>query len=638
MLVIIPLGGLGTRFSNEGYSLPKPLINVMGKPIIEWLLDSLSLNTKDNVKVLIPYNNSLFSYNFEATIKKKYPELDILFLCLKENTGGAAETLLKILENYEMKNDEDDCVISLDGDNFYSVDILKLWNCKNMVFCFEDNVSDGIFSYLELKDNIIVDIKEKNKISKWASTGAYCFESWKVLKEYCQMIIHKKIKQKGEYYISNVIREMIKDKHEFNSIRVDLDNYICLGTPLHVRIFCNSYYHLFAKKLQLVKKRYCFDLDNTLVTYPKVHGDYTSVDPIEKNIKVVRRLYNSGNTIIIQTARRMRTHNGNIGKLLKDIGKITFDTLEKFNIPYHEIYFGKPYADYYIDDLAVSAFSDLEKELGFYDDNIDTRDFNSLSKSTLHIYRKKAKDGNLKGEIMYYKNLDVKVKSLFPIFVNYDSKDFKWYEMERLNGIPISKLYLTESLKIKQLDAIIDNLKKLHSIKTKDDIDIYVNYCTKLKTRYNNYDYSKFKDSKDVFEKLLILLNKYEKDDSGVKSMIHGDPVMTNIIIDQYGTIKFIDMRGKLSNKYTCFGDEMYDWAKLYQSLIGYDEILNECNVSSKYKNYMINHFKKRFNEIYSKDEWERLQYLTASLLFTLIPLHDNKKCMDYYALIFELI
>ena len=120
--------------------------------------------------------------------------------------------------------------------------------------------------------------------------------------------------------------------------------------------------------------------------------------------------------------------------------------------------------------------------------------------------------------------------------------------------------------------------------------------------------------------------------------LIHGDPVMTNIIIDQYGTIKFIDMRGKLSNKYTCFGDEMYDWAKLYQSLIGYDEILNECNVSSKYKNYMINHFKKRFNEIYSKDEWERLQYLTASLLFTLIPLHDNKKCMDYYALIFELI
>ena len=637
MLVIIPLGGLGTRFSNEGYSLPKPLINVMGKSIIEWLLDSLSLE-EHNVKVLIPYNNILFSYNFEAMIKKKYPKLDIIFLCLKANTGGAAETLLKMLNKYKESNDEDDCVISLDGDNFYSVDVLKLWNKKNMVFCFEDNVSDGIFSYLELKNDVIIDIKEKNKISKWASTGAYCFESWKLLKQYCQMIIDKKIKQKGEYYISNVIREMIKDKYVFNSMKIDLDNYICLGTPLHVRIFCNSYYHLFAEKLPLKKKRYCFDLDNTLVTYPKIHGDYTSVEPIDKNIKVVRRLYNSGNIIIIQTARRMKTHNGNMGVLMRDIGKITFDTLDKFNIPYHEIYFGKPYADYYVDDLAVSAFSDLEKELGFYDDNIDTRDFNSLSKSTLHIYRKKAKDGNLKGEIMYYKNLDAKVKSLFPIFVNYDSKDFKWYEMERLNGIPISKLYLTESLKVKQLDMIMDNLKKVHLIKTNDKLDIYVNYCKKLKIRYENYDYSRFKNSEVMYNKLYKLLENYEAKNNGIKSMIHGDPVMTNIIIDQYGIIKFIDMRGKLSNEYTCFGDEMYDWAKLYQSLVGYDEILNECNVSSKYKNDMIKHFKTKFISMYSDDEWERLQYLTASLLFTLIPLHDNKKCIDYYDLIFELI
>ena len=43
----------------------------------------------------------------------------------------------------------------------------------------------------------------------------------------------------------------------------------------------------------------------------------------------------------------MKTHNGNVGKILCDIGKITFNTLEKFNIPFDEIYFGKPYADVY---------------------------------------------------------------------------------------------------------------------------------------------------------------------------------------------------------------------------------------------------------------------------------------------------
>ena len=56
----------------------------------------------------------------------------------------------------------------------------------------------------------------------------------------------------------------------------------------------------------------------------------------------------------------MKTHKGNCGKILADIGKITFDTLEKLNIPFDEIYFGKPYADFYIDDLAVSSFDILE--------------------------------------------------------------------------------------------------------------------------------------------------------------------------------------------------------------------------------------------------------------------------------------
>jgi capsule biosynthesis phosphatase len=113
------------------------------------------------------------------------------------------------------------------------------------------------------------------------------------------------------------------------------------------------------------QKRFCFDLDNTLVTYPTVKGDYTTVKPIEKNINFLKYLKSFGNTIIIYTARRMKTHHGNIGKINADIGKITFETLENFNIPYDEIYFGKPYADFYIDDLGVSCFDDLEKELGY---------------------------------------------------------------------------------------------------------------------------------------------------------------------------------------------------------------------------------------------------------------------------------
>ena len=55
MIVVIPLGGIGKRFSDVGYDLPKPLIKVQGKEIIFWVLDSLNINK--NVKVFIVYNS-----------------------------------------------------------------------------------------------------------------------------------------------------------------------------------------------------------------------------------------------------------------------------------------------------------------------------------------------------------------------------------------------------------------------------------------------------------------------------------------------------------------------------------------------------------------------------------------------------
>ena len=57
----------------------------------------------------------------------------------------------------------------------------------------------------------------------------------------------------------------------------------------------------------------------------------------------------------------MKTHNGNVGKINADVGKITIDTLENFEVPYDELYFGKPYAHAYIDDLVISAFDDCSK-------------------------------------------------------------------------------------------------------------------------------------------------------------------------------------------------------------------------------------------------------------------------------------
>jgi len=423
---------------------------------------------------------------------------------------------------------------------------------------------------------------------------------------------------------------MIQDNIKFIPKKVNINNYICLGTPLHVRIFCNNFPVISANSHTKItkSKRYCFDLDNTLVSFPKIYGDYTTVEPITNNINFVRYLKKLGHIIIIYTARRMKTHCHNQGKVLADIGKITFDTLSKFNIPYDEIYFGKPYADFYIDDLAISSYQNLEKELGYYQSNIDTRDFNQINLKSIQVYKKTSND--LSGEIYYYNNIPNSIKDMFPLMIDYDYQNFSWYDMEKINGIPISYLYLSEEFGIKQLDHVIGSIKRIQSCSTTEtELNIYANYLDKLEQRYSQFDYSKFENSEKIYNELVTFFKNYQDRHLGKRSVIHGDPVLTNILINQFGKIKFIDMRGMQGSNLSIEGDWLYDWAKLYQSLIGYDEILENKQINLQYKNKLINHF-----ELLFKNDLQNIKVITKLLLFTLIPLHNNDKCYKYYELL----
>jgi len=635
MIIIIPLGGTGERFKQNGYKKPKALVNVFGKPILYYLLDNLNLSNVDFV--FIPYNKEYSTYNFEETIQHDYPNIKFKFKELKQNTGGAAETINIALKCLKDNNFDKPC-LCLDGDNFYTIDIVKLWDSKNRIITFNDDNQSPIYSYIDKKDGIVLDIVEKQKISNHACSGAYGFASSNQLLEYTQKIIDNEIKQKGEYYTSNVIKEMIKDNIVFDNIEINKDNYHCLGTPIQLKYFYNNYPRVscLINKENIKKQRICFDLDNTLVTYPKIPNDYTSVEPIKKNINLLNYIKSFGHTIIIYTARRMKTHQGNVAKCLSDIGKITFDTLEKFNIYFDEIYFGKPYADVYIDDLALNCYENLEKELGYYMDSIKPRSYNTLEINTIEVYMKSSDD--LSGEIYYYNNIPNSIKDLFPIFIDYDTNN-KWYKIEKIKGITVTNLFLNELLTSNTLIHIMNSIKRIQDVDISNydnqKLNIYDNYSNKLKKRYSEYDYSKFENHKELFNYLLENLTRYEETNSGKCVVIHGDTVMTNILINSLDKIKFIDMRGKLGDKLTICGDFLYDWAKFYQSLIGYDKILTEKKINDSYEKKMINVFEEYFINLYSEDDLVNLKIITKSLLFSLIPLHNNDLCYKYYDLIY---
>ena len=115
MIIIIPIGGIGKRFKDNGYKNPKALINIYGKPIISYLLDNLNVDNIDYI--FIPYNKEYKMYRFEDLLIKTYPHISFKFFCLENNTRGAAETINIGINNLNEKRDIP--VLCLDSDNFY---------------------------------------------------------------------------------------------------------------------------------------------------------------------------------------------------------------------------------------------------------------------------------------------------------------------------------------------------------------------------------------------------------------------------------------------------------------------------------------------------------------------------------------
>ncbi len=98
--------------------------------------------------------------------------------------------------------------------------------------------------------------------------------------------------------------------------------------------------------------RIAVDLDGTICTLRGVGETYADVVPLPGAAERIRALRAAGHTVIINTARNMGTCEGNLGRVLRNVGRVTLEWLDRHGIEYDEIYFGKPNAHLYIDDRA----------------------------------------------------------------------------------------------------------------------------------------------------------------------------------------------------------------------------------------------------------------------------------------------
>lgn len=117
--------------------------------------------------------------------------------------------------------------------------------------------------------------------------------------------------------------------------------------------------------------RIMVDLDGT-ICYTKKEGErYEDVLPLPGAVESLKALKARGYYIIIATARNMRTYAGNLGQVNKAQAGLITNWLERYEIPYDELYLGKAHVDYFIDDKNIK-FNTWEETMEILEENDTT--------------------------------------------------------------------------------------------------------------------------------------------------------------------------------------------------------------------------------------------------------------------------
>ena len=351
MKYILLCGGIGKRCNQ--YSLPKPLNYINGKHLIEFIVESIP-----SAEIYIIYNSALDQYNFKEIVKNKFKDRRFSFSALDFLTRGAVETALVGIRMFEWSENSDatEPIVFIDNDNIHTFPDLS--NTTGHFICYGTDFVKQNYSFITIYDNRVIAIEEKVKISDYFCCGLYGFANVKDFVSLANELIDRNMKTKQEFYFSQLYKLLIARGEYILPIAVSETKH--LGTLPEIQQVVLS------GGLGYKKMRICFDLDNTLVSYPVVPGDYSTVLPIKRAIDLLLFFKRQGHEIIIYTARRMATHGSNVGRVMKDIAMVTFETLDRYGILYDEIIFGKPIADIYIDDRAMNPYYNDVSLFGFF--------------------------------------------------------------------------------------------------------------------------------------------------------------------------------------------------------------------------------------------------------------------------------
>ena len=230
MNVVIPMAGMGSRFSQVGYDKPKPFIDVNGKPMIVRVLENLKI--KNTKYFLIARKEHIEKHTELVTeIEKQY---NATFIPIDKLTEGTACTVL-----YARKfiNDSNPLLIA-NSDQIVDINIYDfISDCKQRdldgsILSFEDSERNPKWSFAKVSDNnLVTEVKEKIPISNIATVGIYLFSKGSDFVNGAIDMIIENERVNNEFYTCPVYNYMIKEKMKIGVYNIDIAQMHGIGTP-----------------------------------------------------------------------------------------------------------------------------------------------------------------------------------------------------------------------------------------------------------------------------------------------------------------------------------------------------------------------------------------------------------------------
>lgn len=224
--ILMPMGGLGSRFSKQGYTLPKPLIEVDGKPMFLRALESFN-TLADPVFIFVLRKEQVEQYSLDKQILAHLPEAKISIL--DHDTRGAVETCMIAKEDIDDATPIiiADCDIYFESSEYFSK--IRSTNADGLLLTF--NSDHPRYSYVEVGESgHAIKTAEKVVISNHAILGGYFFKSGLLFKKIAEEFLAASLPEGlKEYYVSHLFNIILAQNGIVEIANVDVMHIF--GTP-----------------------------------------------------------------------------------------------------------------------------------------------------------------------------------------------------------------------------------------------------------------------------------------------------------------------------------------------------------------------------------------------------------------------